>query len=418
MIKQTININHKKYATGLFWQPVGIADTPFNHARQLVKNINKKYNLYIGYKSMVGLGSTREGHRVGMLSAAAEIVESLSEFISFLGVFEIDSRFYLIAVRNAIVIRDVLIEDEQEARKVYAELSDIPDWGALFAPSSWGMPRSQEKTLNEIIRNTTNAKLRPVNIVRSLLPSIFFIALFFIGGMYLLQSPIMEVFSKKPTAELNPELAAEYKRQIELKNQELDKQFDIVKEEPVPMVYPYDNLPNMIERADLCYRAIAFVMQPVVGWNQTYAKCDQNYVSANFVRDFGNLNQFYEIGANLMPGATVQQISDDEIIVRVKLPELKTAASVEERDATTVMRDVATNFQKININANIDVVSDTITNGMETDDVNVVEISASSKLMPAEFMQIFNEFEGVYITSIVWNANTKLWNYEIIIYTK
>ena len=42
--------------------------------------------------------------------------------------------------------------------------------------------------------------------------------------------------------------------------------------------YPYDNLPDVQERASLCYKAIAFVMQPIAGWNQTFAKCDGEYV--------------------------------------------------------------------------------------------------------------------------------------------
>ena len=141
MIKQIINIHHKKYATGLFWQPVGVGNTAFNYAKQLIRNIDKKYSLYIEYKSMVGLGDKNTGIYSGLPSAAAEIVDSLSEYVSFLGVFQADKYFYLSAVRNGVIIRDSLIESAQEARKLYAELSSIPDWGALFAPASWGMPR-------------------------------------------------------------------------------------------------------------------------------------------------------------------------------------------------------------------------------------------------------------------------------------
>ena len=405
-------------ATGLFWQPVGVSDTPYNHARQLAKNTNTKYNLYVDYKSMVGLGNYREGHRVGMFSAAAEVVDSLSEFISFLGVFAVDKYFYLIAVRNGIIIRDILIEKESDARKLYVELSNIPDWGALFAPASWGMPKSQEKFLSDLVKKTINAKLKPINLVRVLVPSVIFIILFTFGMIYLLNSPVMEIFRPRKTEGLNPELVAEYKHQIELKNQELDKKFDVVKEEVEPIKYPYDYLPNMMDRAKLCYKAIGFVMQPIVGWNQTYTKCDQEYVSATFTRDFGTINEFYEIGAELMPGGIVQQVSEDEVIVRIKLPQLKTYASIDERDVETVMRDVATNFQKIDMKAEINAVTDTLTNGVQTEMLNVVEISATSKLIPAEFMNIFADFGGVYMPSVVWNVKTRNWNYEVIIYTK
>jgi hypothetical protein len=416
LIKQIINFHHKKYATGLFWQPLGVGNTAHGYAKQLARNTDKKYNLFTEYKSMVGLVNSRDGARVGMPSAAVEIVNSLSELVSFLGVFKYGEYFYLIAVRNGIIIRDILIDREDVARKTYTELINIPDWGALFAPSGWGIPKSQEKDLADLVKHGNFAKLHQISVVKSIVPSILFAVLFTLFGVYVLTHPISNnTGGKKPG--LNSELAAEYRRQIELKKQEIiDKKLEEKPEEPIQ--YPYDNLPNVAERANLCYKAIAFVMQPIPGWNQTYAKCDTDYVFANFTRDFGTLNDFYEIGAQLMPGAIVQQVSDDEIIVRVKLPKLNTFASLDERDQVTVMRDIATNFQQININANIQPVTDTISRGDKTEDLHIVEVGASSKLIPSEFIHIFDGFSGVYMTSISWRANTRMWNYEVIIYTK
>ena len=144
MIKQVITVNHRKFATGLFWQPLRVGNTPQNYAKELSKNGDKKYTLYIGYKSMVGLTDTHEGASAGMYSAAVEIVSSLSDLVSFLGVFQADGYYYLIAVRNGVIIRDILLTDAESARRLFTQLSEIPDWGALFAPSAWGIPKSQE----------------------------------------------------------------------------------------------------------------------------------------------------------------------------------------------------------------------------------------------------------------------------------
>ena len=416
LIRQTITVHHKKFATGLFWQPLGVGSTARNSAKQLSKNADKKYSLFTEYKSMVGLASSRDGAHIGMSSAAAHIVDSLSEFVSFLAVFNVDKYFYLVAVRNGVIIRDILIESEDIARKLYTELSTIPDWGALIAPSVWGMPKSQEKNISDLIWNNNIARLRPIGFVKSVYPSVLLAILFVVFGIYVLSNPV-----KTPSdtgANLNTELANEYRRQIELKKQEiLDKKIAEEQAEE-PFQYPYDTLPNVIERADLCYKAIAFVMQPISGWNQTLAKCDGEYVSATFSRDFGTLNDFYEIGGELMPGAIVQQTSEDEIIVRVKLPELNKYSSLDERDSVTVARDIATVFQKINTRADINTVTDTIMNNGNAETVNVVEVAVSSKLVPSEFMYAFKDFNGVYVTSISWRANTRTWNYEVIIYTK
>lgn len=416
MIKQVITVRRKKFATGLFWQPLGIGHNARNTARQLAKTADKKYNFFTEYKSMIGLASSREGARAGMASAAAQIVDSLSEFVSFLAVFSVDKYFYLVAVRNGIIIRDILIEDQDSARKLYTEMSAIPDWGALIAPSSWGMPKSQEKNIADLIESNNVARLRQIGLVKSVLPSVLFAILFVLFGAYVLNKPLKT--SSGDGAKLNTELANEYRRQIELKKQEmLDKR--LAQEAAVESFqYPYDNLPDVQERASLCYKAIAFVMQPIAGWNQTFAKCDGEYVSATFMRDFGTLNDFYDIGGELMPGAIVQQTSEDEILVRVKLPPLKTYSSIEERDSMTVARDIASIFQQINTRADISAVVDTVLNNGIAENINVTEVAASSKLIPSEFMYAFKDFQGVYMTSVSWRANTRTWNYEVIIYTK
>lgn len=418
MIKQIITIRHKKYATGLFWQPVSVGNNAFNYAKQLIKNIDKKYTLFIDYKSMVGLGDRGTGIYAGLPSAAVEIVDSLSEFISFLGVFQVNNYFYLVAVRNGVIIRDVLIENVEEARKLYVELSNIPDWGALFAPAVWGMPKAQERQISDLIRSVVLARLRPINVFKSAVPAALMVLVFIMFGFLWFSGPVRKIMVPTKKVQLNPELTAEYKRRIELKNQELDKKFEIEKIEVQPIEYPFNKLPNVMDRANLCYKAIAFVMQPIPGWNQTYTKCDENFVSATFTRNFGTLNDFYLNGSDLMPGAEVQQVSENEIIVRVKLPELATYSSLDERDVVTAVRDITTNFQRINIQADINPVSDTVSNGVETATMNIVEVSASSKLIPMEFMKIFAPFQGVYMTSVVWSANTRTWKYEVIVYTK
>ena len=416
MIKQIITVHHKKFATGLFWQPLGVGNTARNWAKKLSKNADKKYTLFTEYKSMVGMASARDGAYSGIGSAAAQIVNSLSDFISFLAVFNVDGHFYLVAVRNGIIIQDTLIETEDAARKLYTKLSVMPDWGLLIAPSNWGIPKSQEKTISDLIGFYSVAKLKSIGFIKAIVPAVLIASLFILFGIYVLSNPVENTSNKG--ANLNTDLANEYRRQIELKKQEiLDKK--LAEDAAIESFeYPYDKLPDVMERAQLCYKAIAFVMQPIAGWNQTFAKCDSEYVSATFSRDFGTLNDFYEIGGELMPGAIVQQTSENEIIVRVKLPLLQTHTSLEERDSTTVARDVATVFQEINTRADITNVTDTILNNGNTENLNITEISVSSKLMPSEFVYAFKDFDGVYMPSISWRANTKTWNYEVIIYTK
>ncbi len=419
MPNQVITVNRKKYAVGLIWQPDIPGQVARSYARSLARSMDKKLNLYVDYRTMIGLGAARGGLKNGMPSAAAEVMDSLTEYNSFLGVFVTTRGFYLVAVRNGIILEDKLFENEVDARTRYFELSEIPDWGALFAPGVWGMPRAIERNISDIITGRAHAILRPIGRLRTGLMSLVLLGVFGFVMLTLFREPIAEMFQPRPqVAQINPELAAEYKRKIEEKAKELDTQFEIQRG-PEPLVMPFDNLPEIAERANVCYQAIAFLMQPIAGWVQTSADCGEDYATVQMRRTFGTVGDLFVAAGDFMPGVTITEINEDNVDVRAALPHVKTVASQDERDAQTVVRDVLSLFQAADRSIDsIEIVTDTLTNGVETVNLDIVEIAAQSKLTPMQFMEIFDIFGGVYMTRTGWNATNRMWNYEVIIYAK
>ncbi len=419
MSGQFININRKKYAVGLFWQPTGAGYVARTYARTLARSVDKKLNLFTEYRGMVGLGSRRAGHRSGMDSAAAAVTDALGEYSSFLAVFSVDQSYYLVAVRNGVILEDRLFDSEQDARNEYFKLSEIPDWGALFAPSPWGMPRAVERNLSDLISRAVRAQLRPISRVGAGLASGALVILFVLGAMWFFRDPLEQMATTSGLPEMDPTLAAEFEQQVQENNRELDAEFNIEKPQPPqPIVLPYEYLPDPMARAQMCYQAMAFLMQPITGWSQTYVECDEFYAYADFVRDYGTLDDFYMMATELMPASFVQQESDNALSVRAKLPDVPTYASIDERDVETTLRAVMTAFQGIDVSADAQMVVDTLTNGVDTVYLNVIEIAAESKLVPPEFMHIFDDFGGVYMTRCAWDASSRTWNYEVIIYAK
>ena len=416
---QVITVDRKKYAVGLFWQPTGAGYVARSYARTLARSVDKKLNLYTEYRAMVGLGSKRLGHRSGMYSAAAAVTDALGEYTSFLAVFAIDKQFYLVAVRNGVILEDKLFDREDDARAEYFKLSEIPDWGALFAPGAWGMPRAVERNLGDLVVRGPRAALHPISRVRGLVVSVVLIMVFVFGMLWFFREPLEQMVRTPELAQVSPEMAAEYERQVEEKNKELDAEFEIERApQPQPIILPYEYLPNPELRAQACFQAIAFLMQPITGWNQVSAECGETHASVVFNRDFGTLGDFYVAATDLMPGSFVQQESDSRLYVRATLPTVPTMASLDERDVETVMRDVLTVFQYGNMAADVQMVTDTLTNGVDTVKLDIVEVAATSKLTPVQFMKLFDEFGGVYMTRCTWDASTRDWNYEGIIYAK
>lgn len=419
MSGQVITINRKKYAVGLFWQPTGAGYVARTYARALARSVDKKLNLYTEYRGMVGLGARRAGHRSGMDSAAAAVTDALGEYSSFLAVFGIDKYFYLVAVRNGVILEDKLFTSESDARAEYFKLSEFPDWGALFAPAPWGMPRAVERNLSDLIVRAVRAPLRPISRVGAGLVSGVLIIVFVVGSMWFFRDPLEQMVTTSELSNISPELAAEFEKQVQEKNKELDAVFEIEKPAlPGPIVLPYEYLPDPMARAQVCYQAMGFLMQPITGWSQTNVECGETHAIAQFSRDYGTLDDFYMMATELMPASFVQQQSDNALTVRAKLPDVPTYASIDERDVETVLRAVMTAFQGIDTPADAAMVVDTLTNGVDTVYLNVVEVAAESKLVPTQFMQIFDDFGGVYMTRCAWNASARTWNYEVIIYAK
>lgn len=420
MSGQYVHIKRKKYASGLVWQPMVAGFTTRAYAQKLANGIDRRLNLYVRYNEMVGLGARSNGLHSGMPSIAIEIINALPGYSSLLAAFKVEDKFVLVAVRNGVILHDLLFENEDSAREKYAELNEIPDWNATFAPAAWGIPRAVDRSIFDLISGRVHAVLRPISRLASGMISLILIVLFGLMLLYFFREPINKVFAPKPQiSKINPELAAEYKRKIEEKDKELDEQFEI-RQEPQyqPLEMPYDSLPDLYERADLCYRAIGFLMQQVVGWNQTVVECDKTYASATFRRSFGTLDDFYVIASDIMPGVFVQELNDDEILVRAKLPERVVSSSYDLRDVDTIVRELTSRFQSINVDASVMPVVDVVSNGLQTAEVYFVGITVDTKLIPEQVIKIFEDFGGVYMTKVSWNATRKMWNYEVIIYAK
>ena len=418
---QVITVDRKKYAVGLFWQPTGAGYVARTYARTLARSIDKKLNLYTEYRAMVGLGGKKLGHHSGMESAAAAITDSFGEYTSFLAVFAVDKFWYLVAVRNGVILEDKLFEKEQDARSEYFKLSEIPDWGAVFAPGAWGMPRAVERNISDVLNRSARSVLRPISHVRAGVVSAVLAVVFAVGLLWFFREPINQmIVSQNQAGADGAPVVTEYEQEMAQKERELIQQFETVQPPaPDPIVLPYDYLPDVTQRAEICYKAIALLMQPVTGWQQVSAECGEEYASVVFNRDtYGTLGGFEQVAAQIMPGAFMQQESDNSLYVRVALPQVATVASLDERDIETLSRAVLTEFQNANMSVDVQMVTDTLSNGVETISLDILEVAAESKLNPMQFMHIFSEFGGVYMTRCVWNASTRNWNYEVIIYAK
>ena len=414
MPPQVITIERRKYAVGLFWQPVASGQKSRNFAASISKQIPGQIKYFAEYKSMVGIGSRALGHSSGMRIAAVEVINSFSEYNSFLAAFFVPQGFWVVAVRNNIIIFDSLFSDEVSAKREYLNLAGLPDWGALIAPGYWAVPRAVETPLRDVVVGNSKVVLKPIGGAFGNMLSVILIAILVLGLWYFLKEPIAQMFAPKPQQlQMDAKLVAEYQRQLAEKNKALYGE-----QQPVKIQMPFDDLPSPAERADQCWRAIAYVMQPISGWAQTTADCVGLNARTHLVRTFGTLEGLYNSVGALMLNSTISENSDSDVIVNVPLPKLDGVSKTPTNSAVDIIFSVNTLFQTINSKVNIKQGTDTVRSGNDTAQFNFVSVSAASKLKPDEFMKIFDGFEPLDLTSVKWDAQQRIWNYEVIIYAK
>jgi len=408
---QVITIERKKYATGLFWQPMAAGQNPRNFAGVLAKQISGTVKYFAEFRSMVGIGSRSMGHRRGMKIAAVEVVNSFAEYNSFLAAFFVPQGFWIVAVRNNIIIYDQLFSNEADAKREYANLAELPDWGIMVAPGYWTIPRAVERPLRDIVAGNSKVSLTPISSTFGNIFSLLLLGVFVFGAWYFFHEPIEKLFAPRTQqANINPELLEEYKRQLAAKNAEHH-----VAPQPVRVKMPYENLPDSQVRADQCWRGIAYVMQQVPGWVQTSAECDGLEARARLHRSYGTLAGLHESVRALMRDVVIAENTDSDVMIAVGLKQLTGTQSSPQNLAEDIVHSVNTLFQMIGATASVRPAIENAGSDMQA---NIVIVTTASKLKPAEFMEIFEGISPLYLQSAKWDARSRVWNYEVKIYAK
>lgn len=165
-----LTIGNKQYAWGLLWDiPHLNAEDEKLSKRKIAKEacIQAKHNnanLYLVTNTQYALGSSEYGHARGMKTVATSLMDRWGD--NFLACFEIEGYYYLVAVKDGIILpgSDIRVEDESEARSyINSKLSDddSEEWSRIIAPTSFGFDHSSEEDLIAIVSSSrSKARLK------------------------------------------------------------------------------------------------------------------------------------------------------------------------------------------------------------------------------------------------------------------
>lgn len=154
-------LDKKKYAWGLIWDLPNLElENDKLSKRKIAKQAKEAApsmgaNLYLVTEHQYALGSTSHEQASGMRSVATSLMDRWGD--SFVAAFELENFYYLIAVKDGIVIpgSDVRTNSVDEAMnfvnsKLTSDESD--EWGRIVAPATWDIPKSTEEKFDLVIR--------------------------------------------------------------------------------------------------------------------------------------------------------------------------------------------------------------------------------------------------------------------------
>ena len=162
-------VGSQHYAVGLIWQPLQNLDDPILEVRETAESEMGAdlYCLRPAATPQYGIGRTELDHRDGMPSLAAAVASVFADQPSFCGVFKVEEGWWLIAIRNDLILaeEDVVFATEDEARRAYASMMAVPDWGLRIVPPEWHIEGTETRDLISILQKARKIRLQPINAV-------------------------------------------------------------------------------------------------------------------------------------------------------------------------------------------------------------------------------------------------------------
>lgn len=149
----TVVFAGRTHAVGLTWRSLPEGETwSAARARSTARELGcDVYVLPSGGYEQAGFGRRADGHRVGMRSLALSVCSAIEG--AFLGCWEVDEGWYLLAVREDRILptTDVVHGDEEAAREAFEELRRSALWPLMYAPEGWGLRQARPEPLSALL---------------------------------------------------------------------------------------------------------------------------------------------------------------------------------------------------------------------------------------------------------------------------
>lgn len=432
----SITVDGKSYAVGLFWYPLQSTSnlkSEIKHVKKIVQDADL-FCVKKGAAPQAGLGFSKEGHFINQPVAASSVATAFKDKTSFIGVFKVKEGWWMIAVRNDLILpeKDTLFGTEEEAKASFQKEMSLPDWGYKVVPEGWEIEDSVHANLEDILKKISPLKLKKISFKNHFLRISIITILILTGLWFAYQKFIVERMkareakwqqqTQKSKEQKNKLEEEKKKKQLELEEKKKKQEQQLIKKQ-----YPWNNLNDSILMAEACYNTIVNMTAIIPGWFLNDAVCNHNRTVGYWgKKDHGDIQSF-EYGKNINPSLENVDFKLDTNLADIvgktnfNITKFSDPPIYNEK---YVLEKLTYIFQNnLETQPLISLKEDSVTVKSNNETVKEPYLYAYFKFTsltdPKVWADILNkQLTSVEFISIKWDNNTKRWKYEGKIYIK
>ncbi len=420
-----ITVGKNKFVTGIFWQPFKDITNKQKEIKDSAKFASADlFCLKTKGVNQYGLASSKEGFKSGQVSAAVAVSTILSDKSSTVAIFKVNIGWWLLVIRNDIILpeEDRIFKTEMDAKKAFVSMLAVPDWGYKICPEDWNIADTKEVNIEELLTDKyTKATLEKVDKTAMIITAVVIILL--ISG-----SIGKVIWDKKREELLQIQRQIEEAKRLEIQRLEEKRKKELeIANMPVPPAW--EKIIDPVNFTNICMKYVKSNFTKFGGWKLKSIQCDEVGIKIEWVRGEMGTNEWLLTDAKekgYVPNNTEISISENNATGKIKYSdnELKIISSEPSFSSSELQDKLGKWFEVYNaVSKRIELKEKTVTlkENNKSESFPYVNFIFDNPRNPESVVNLLKMFSGLEFISIKCNNVNDLsfrWSYEGRIYAK
>lgn len=255
--QQTLKIGKKNVVLGMLWD----STRPGESAKAQAKAVSSEevyYSLAAQFRdaNQIGFSDGSNGIKPGF-KAGVTCFNPDQMGDSWVAAFRIGESadiWWVVALRNGQVYEDQILRDADEARMLFLENMQAPDWQRRIAPDYWEIGGTEDYRIQDVLAPSFGIALKAVNPFKTYLPRVIAATVLVVVCVV---AYVMYQSHLEDLKEQERELKAQRDASVRIS----------------PADYPWFDVPPVLDFINACTPKIESVIRFIPGWRQDVISC-------------------------------------------------------------------------------------------------------------------------------------------------